>query len=265
MAVNETGNQFVFPNRASNPADQTNLEVLQRWLNTQVVNRVTNATESKPVLGLPGTGIVEAGGISDITSIDNTVAITNAGGPTTDLSVRTLLYLSNASVNTVLPGPLTMNFTIPDFNTTDASLFITGRIGAGATLGFQFNGDSGSDYSWQSIVNNVGTLTASVDDSDTSINGILLPPLADDGVATQFTGWLPYASAVEGEEPTAAYFPHMDLEWSMYCPWNSASGKLSGQWQSTADLTSITLIQLPGGTFDFPHGSHVNLYYIYAP
>jgi hypothetical protein len=56
MAVNQSGNQFVFPNKAD-PTDPLNLEVLERWVNTQVVNRIEGAS-SRPVLGIQGTGIV---------------------------------------------------------------------------------------------------------------------------------------------------------------------------------------------------------------
>jgi|HubBroStandDraft_6_1064221.scaffolds.fasta_scaffold00184_51 hypothetical protein len=58
MTVNQTGNQFIFPNRAPTAAEQANNDALQRFLNTQVVNRITNPEASIPVQGRQGTGIV---------------------------------------------------------------------------------------------------------------------------------------------------------------------------------------------------------------
>jgi hypothetical protein len=59
MAVNQTGNQLILP-AINDPGDPRNLQAIQRWANTQVVNRITNAEASTPILGQQGTGLVEA-------------------------------------------------------------------------------------------------------------------------------------------------------------------------------------------------------------
>jgi len=50
--LNVSGNQFIFPNKRD-PTDPRNLEALERWLNSQVVNQVVGSgvTSSQPVQG----------------------------------------------------------------------------------------------------------------------------------------------------------------------------------------------------------------------
>lgn len=125
MAVNQTGNQFLFPDK-QHPENPLNLEVLERFLNTQVVNRVTGFNSSQPVLGLPGTGIVNlaSGGIM-AGVIQSQIEVTqDSNGP----YVGGSFVAPNNSVPAAVAACSTKAMTLSASNGADTILEATGTI-----------------------------------------------------------------------------------------------------------------------------------------
>lgn len=268
MTVNQTGNQFVLPNLPSDPEELVRWQTLVRFLNTQVVNRVVNASSSQPVLGIAGTGLVTAGGtITEIDSPFDSVDITNPNGPTVDIDTLLLPVGQDQVAHTpsFLSAPLV--------NIADVvSLLVVGIL-TGLTIGppsvfLTFNADNSAVYDWQSITNNNGTVAGAVSASDTSING-MLPDSNNTGGSlgfnVAFSGIIPMVGGqsfwAKGGYPPG-FYPNITLSWATFG--NPAlggvdgNGTLSGQRKDQSTLTSIDINRFSGTPPDV--GSEIVVY-----
>jgi hypothetical protein len=116
MTVNRNNNRLVIPYKQGDLA--ANWEVIERWANSQVVNgliagdNITLTAQEQtqtPYGNPPDTGIITisatgggGGGVTDITSSDGTLLVTNPTGPVTDLGVANPNFVGYFSAITSL-------------------------------------------------------------------------------------------------------------------------------------------------------------------
>jgi hypothetical protein len=185
---------------------------------------------------------VAAGGTSPLEYSTDGVTYTPVAGTGPQKIFSTTLATTTASVAVTIPSGY-----------TSLEIVWSGRVDGGgvASLYVQCNGDTGTNYQWQYFV---ASLATQASNAGVSATGIFIGELPGSGSTTNYFGSGAFTMAGCS---TSVFKSAVGRGWHVTSPSGQNVGLFSGQWLSTAAITSLTLSPAAG---NFVAGSTFTVY-----